>query len=157
MDKLPFIDSVSPKIRSQGLKESYADYTDYLRTIVVDSLLGEKVEVPYQINFNTSPLWLMKKILEQEVNVQTITDIEILIQSMKTLRLGMAQMKKLEDQMNFYTCWIMFHNGASYKQIFVYTDNKCAWDGSEDTVIRKIKRWAYKYNWVRFTDQQKQY
>ena len=157
MDRLPFIDSVSPKIRPQKLDESYANYTDYLRTIVVDVLLGEKVEVPYQINFNTSPLWLLKQILKQEVNVQTITDIEILIQSMKTLRLGMAQLKKLEDQKNFYTCWNMFHNGASYKQIFVYTDNKNAWDGSQDTVIRKIKRWVYKYNWVRYTDQQKLY
>ena len=59
---------------------------------------------------------------------------------MRTLRKGMAQMKDLKDQMNFYTCWTMFHNGASYKQIFVYTDNKNAWDGSEDTVIRKIKK-----------------
>ena len=78
MDEIAFIDSVSPKIRPQGLDESYADYTDYLRTIVADALLGEKVEVPYQINFNTSPLWLLKKILEQEVNVQTVTDVEII-------------------------------------------------------------------------------
>jgi hypothetical protein len=157
MELLPFIDSVSPKIRPQKLDESYADYTDHLRAVVVDALLGEKVEVPYQINFNTSPLWLLKKILEQEVNVQTVTDAEILIQSMRTLRKGMAQMKVIGDQMNFYTCWIMFHNGASYNQIFVYTDNKNAWDGSEDTVIRKIKRWVHKYNWVKFTDQQKLY
>ena len=97
MELLPFIDSVSPKIRPQKLDESYADYTDHLRAVVVDALLGEKVEVPYQINFNTSPLWLLKKILEQEVNVQTVTDAEILIQSMRTLRKGMAQMKAIEE------------------------------------------------------------
>ena len=30
MDRLPFIDSVAPKLRPQKIDESYKDYRDYL-------------------------------------------------------------------------------------------------------------------------------
>jgi hypothetical protein len=153
MDRLPFIDSVAPKLRPQKIDESYKDYRDYLIIEVRDALLGANVEVPYQIEFNTSPLWQLKLLLEEDINVESITNIEMFIQTMKTIRLGMGQMKDIDDRINFHKCWILYYNGLSiseiYKQTLTPIGKPNIWLGTENTVIRKIKMWAVKYNWKR--------
>ena len=114
MDRLPFIDSVAPKLRPQKIDESYKDYRDYLIIEVRDALLGANVEVPYQIEFNTSPLWQLKLLLEEDINVESITNIEMFIHTMKTIRLGMGQMKDIDERINF-------HKFKKYKIIHVLT------------------------------------
>ena len=153
MDRLPFIDSVAPKLRPQKIDESYKDYRDYLIIEVRDALLGANVEVPYQIEFNTSPLWQLKLLLEEDINVESITNIEMFIQTMKTIRLGMGQMKDIDERINFHKCWILYYNGLSFPEIYKQTltpkGKPKIWLGTETTVIRKIKMWAVKYNWKR--------
>ena len=149
MDRLPFIDSVAPKLRPQKIDESYKDYRDYLIIEVRDALLGANVEVPYQIEFNTSPLWQLKLLLEEDINVESITNIEMFIHTMKTIRLGMD----IDERINFHKCWILYYNGLSFPEIYKQTltpkGKPKIWLGTETTVIRKIKMWAVKYNWKR--------
>ena len=149
MDKMTFVDSFCPKIRSKNKGESNADYHAYISPILVDALLGNDAPVPYQINFKTSPLWQLKQALNDDPNVTDWDAVERLISVMRTLRMGMSQLKSLDDQMNFYRCWDLYRQGTSYGEIFKLTDKVNAWDGSEDTVIRKLKRWVLKYGWTR--------
>ena len=101
MDKMTFVDSFCPKIRSKDEGESNADYHAYISPILVDALLGKDAPVPYQINFKTSPLWQLKQALNDDPNQTDWDAVERLISVMRTLRMGMSQLKSLDDQMNF--------------------------------------------------------
>ena len=87
--------------------------------------------------------------MDDDPNATDWDAVERLISVMRTLRMGMSQFKRLEDQMNFYRCWDLYRQGASYAEIFKITDSANAWDGEEDTVRRKLKRWVLKYGWTR--------
>ena len=148
MDKVAFVDSFCPKIRSKEEGESNQNYHDYICPVLVNTLFGD-VPRPFQINFKTSPLWKLKNTLDDDPNATDWYAVERLISVMRTLRMGMSQFKRLEDQMNFYRCWDLYRQGASYAEIFKITDSANAWDGEEDTVRRKLKRWVLKYGWTR--------
>ena len=157
---MPSIDSVSPILRPQELKESYADYRDYLIAETHKHLFREPCtedinkdgaisEVHWQFDKDTSPMWQLKLLLEEDINVESVTNVEMFIQTLKALRLGMAKMKTIQDQANFHKCWILYYNSVSFVDIFEYTNNLNAWDNPEDLVTTKIKRWAVIYNWKR--------
>jgi len=148
MDKLTFVDSFCPKIRLKEEGESNEDYHGYICPMLINTLFGD-VPRPFQINFKTSPLWELKNTLDDDPNATDWDAVERLISVMRTLRMGMSQYETLEEQMNFYRCWDLYRQGSSYREIFKLTDKVNAWDGSEDTVIRKLKRWVLKYGWTR--------
>jgi len=150
MDALSFRDSVSPKIRGQELKESYAEYREYLIKLSADVLNDPYThqwltQTPARIEI--TPVRVLRLLLSDDINVENITNIEMLIDVMKTLRLGMRGMKSVDEEVTFFNCWVMFHNGASYKEIFDLTDSGKAWNEPEDTVIQLIKGWSLKYAW----------
>jgi len=150
MNGLAFRDAVSPKIRGQELKESYAEYRKYLIKACADHLSYPNThqwQTATICSVDIGPIWKLKLLLENDINVENITNIEMLIDMMKILRLGIGEMKSLDEKINFYNCWVMFHNGISYKEVFDLTDSRKAGNESEDKVIHRLKRWVLKYAW----------
>ena len=101
-----------------------------------------------------SPTYRIKEIYESieasKLSNKQIKEIMAHAVNIKKVQNSLCQRGTTADKLNFYVVWSLYEQGLELPKIFEITDKNCPWITDDvETVMRKIRKWAVRFNWKR--------
>ena len=157
--RIVLTESLVPRLKPRTEFDNDRVYVDYVYESIREALktnMGKHrdIEGVTVMSAKVSPTYRIKEIYESleasKLSNKQIKEIMAHAVNIKKVQNSLCQRGTTADKLNFYVVWSLYEQGLELPKIFEITDENDAWDTeSVETVMRKIRKWAVRFNWKR--------
>jgi len=157
--RIVLTESLVPRLKARTEFDNDRVYVDYVYESIREALKTNTgkhrdIEGVTVMSAKVSPTYRIKEIYESteasKLSNKQIKEIMAHAVNIKKVQNSLCQRGTTVDKLNFYMIWSLYEQGLELPKIFEITDKNDAWDTeSVETVMRKIRKWAVRFNWKR--------
>ena len=158
-NRMVLIESLIPRLKQRTEFDNDRVYVDYVYESIREALktnMGKHrdIEGVTVMSAKVSPTYRIKEIYESieasKLSNKQIKEIMAHAVNIKKVQNSLCQRGTTADKLNFYMVWSLYEQGLELPKIFEITDKNDAWETEDvETVMRKIRKWAVRFNWKR--------
>ena len=157
--RIVLTESLVPRLKARTEFDNDRVYVDYVYESIREALKTNTgkhrdIEGITVMSAKVSPTYRIKEIYESieasKLSNKQIKEIMAHAVNIKKVQNSLCQRGTTVDKLNFYMIWSLYEQGLELPKIFEITDKNDAWETEDvETVMRKIRKWAVRFNWKR--------
>ena len=158
-NRMVLIESLMPRLKQRTEFDNDRVYVDYVYESIREALktnMGKNRDIDgvTPVSAKVSPTYRINEIYESteasKLSNKQIKEIMAHAVNIKKVQNSLCQRGTTADKFNFYVVWSLYEQGLELPKIYKITDDMCAWETDDvETVMRKIRKWAVRFNWKR--------
>lgn len=150
-DPIIFTEELIPKLKDESSFDTAPAYLNYLSDTIEEAIESSE-GITYLTDKNVSPVFQIRQIFKNNkpLSLEDIKSIKHHVVNIQKIKNSFFQRETTADKLNLFLCWSLYEQGVSWNKIYEMSDENCAWDSDDqDQVIRIMKRYSKKFQWLR--------